>query len=251
MTIFSHIRWKFLLAVFKLKRMVRRWYGTRDLDYPRTRLTIVTGNLREYHTRARSVAKEPDTVAWIERIASPEAVFYDIGANIGAYSLIAASLGARVVAFEPMPENLRSLHENVGINALEGRITAAPFVVGARAGIISFQVPDQSSGASWGFREGSASPHGQVFLTLSLDSSIPLFGFALPTALKVDVDGGEIEVLQGAVVTLRSPTLSSVMVEADDVQRADVERLMVEAGFKLEAETRMDVHTVNCFFKKI
>jgi hypothetical protein len=59
-----HILW--ILGVFKLKRIVARWYGTRVLDYPGASICISTTTLREYDVRARSVMKEPETVAWIE-----------------------------------------------------------------------------------------------------------------------------------------------------------------------------------------
>src|SRR3989344_5903412 len=109
-------RWKYLLAIFKIKRYIKTWYGMRRLDYRPKDIRMLTDTIREYETRARSVRKEPKTAAWIEQYGGATAVLYDIGANVGPYSLIAAARGARVVAFEPAHQNIYKLHENVLLN---------------------------------------------------------------------------------------------------------------------------------------
>jgi hypothetical protein len=71
-------------------------------------------------TRANSILlKEPDTIQWIDRF-EPSDVFWDVGANVGIFSLYAASRReVKVLAFEPSADNYMVLCRNVEINALE------------------------------------------------------------------------------------------------------------------------------------
>ena len=112
----------------------------------------------------------------------------DVGANVGAYSLRAASIGMKVYAFEPNPENVKVLKRNTEINRL------------------SIELLECALGSS----EGNAklSPNGALS-RVSADGAVPvqvrtLDSFDLPTVdlLKVDVEGYELEVLKGAAETL-------------------------------------------------
>src|SRR5262245_25440744 len=74
------------------------------LDYPRSDIYLDVQSSDEYYLRLRSCYKEPETVEWIEKFVRENDVFYDIGANVGAYSLIASRFAngkATVYAFEP------------------------------------------------------------------------------------------------------------------------------------------------------
>ena len=52
--------------------------------------------------------KEPETIAWIDDM-EPGEILFDVGANIGIYTLYAASRGVRVIAIEPVFENYSRL----------------------------------------------------------------------------------------------------------------------------------------------
>ena len=69
---------------------------------------------------------------WIEGFVGPGDVFYDIGANVGAYSLIAARATAnraRILAFEPVPSSFLDLSRNVALNACADSVVALPFAL--------------------------------------------------------------------------------------------------------------------------
>ena len=70
--------------------------------------------------------KEPETVDWIENF-DKESCFFDIGANIGIYSLFAAKLNHRTVSFEPESHNFAALNININDNNFEKKIIAYPF----------------------------------------------------------------------------------------------------------------------------
>jgi FkbM family methyltransferase len=247
--------WKYLLGVFKIKRIVARWYGTRALDYARHPLRIMTSTLREYHTRARSVAKEPDTVRWLEHNA--RGTLYDVGANIGAYSLIAAALGSKVFAFEPGSYNVGALEANAALNKLAGMITAMPFALGEATKLGTFTVMDATPGSSRGFYNEAGNFHLSTagastheVAVMSLDDCVKIFKLPPPTALKIDVDGGELEVLSGAAETLRNPTLTSVLVEAGEGRAEAVSAILVTAGFRPADGVRLDKRTENLLFER-
>lgn len=257
MSFANQVKWKGLLAVFKIKRIVSKWFGTRRLDYSRKNIHIVTKTLREYMTRARSVAKEPATVAWIEREVSKGGIFYDVGANIGAYALIAGTLGFDVYAFEPASYNVETLEENISLNNLNN-IRVIPAALGAKTTLGSFTVMDATSGSSRGFYNEAGVFHlstegasTRAVMVLTLDSCIKLFNLPPPNLLKIDVDGGEIEVIEGAANTLQSPELRSVLIEAGEGRANTITSTLLEAGFSLTERVRLDTRTENLIFTRV
>jgi hypothetical protein len=92
------------------------------LDYPRAAIHLRLTTGQEFH-RLSSCQKEPWTVRWIERYLKLGEVLYDVGANLGAYTLLAAVAvpGTRVVSFEPRPANVAGLSAFVELNSRSER----------------------------------------------------------------------------------------------------------------------------------
>jgi FkbM family methyltransferase len=247
------IKRKSLLAVFKFRRLANRLLGTRRLDYPEYPIFIFTDTIREYETRARSVKKEPKTVSWIEQWAKDGAVLYDIGANVGAYSLIAASRGAKVVAFEPAHQNAYKLQRNIFLNKFDDRVTVVPMALSDEERVIQLDQEDSSFGATANFSASSPGKiaFGQSALAIRLDTAIKMFSLPPPSLIKIDVDGAEIEVLNGSKRLLENQALKSILVEADERNEAQVKNILTQAGFKFSSRERMDEHTVNYIFVRI
>lgn len=243
-------RWKLLLGVFKLKRWFHGWFGIRVLDYSGAHLLINTQTIREYETRARSVKKEPKTVAWFEKYSQDGAAVYDIGANVGAYALIAASRGASVFAFEPSFQNAFRLHENISLNSLDGKVTVLPIILGPKNGIARFATMDTTFGATRGF-SGSGEKQGKAYPVLTLDDAVRTFSLPAPVAIKIDVDGAEVELLEGSKTVLSNRTLTSMLIETEEKNTEDIQRIMADAGFSIVDEARMDAHTVNYVFERV
>jgi FkbM family methyltransferase len=149
--------------------------------------------------------------------------FVDIGANVGGYSLRAASWDMKVYAFEPNPHNLALLRRNIEIN--RASVNVLPFALGARAG------------------KASLSPVGGVSRIVKEDGveveMRTLDSFELPGAdlLKVDVEGYELEVIRGAKKTLEKyhPV---VMIEmhywAGAESEAELFEILKGLGYRLE-----------------
>jgi len=121
-------------------------------------------------------------------------VVLDVGANVGFYSLLAARKAAKVIAFEPLPENLSYLRRHIELNRLKECIQVIPSAASDHDGTGLFSlVPGNRS-------EGSLSSHGTLPVrTVRLDS----LG-TVPDVIKIDVEGNEHEVLRGAIKTMRT-----------------------------------------------
>lgn len=168
--------------------------------------------------------KEPDTIEWIESFIREGDVLYDVGANIGQYSLYAAKHlkgKCNVLAFEPEALNYAKLNKNIVLNGLSDAITAYCLAVTGQTALDVFYVKAFSPGASlhaFGQPIGQGDipfppSHKQGMMGVSLDDLTGQFGLPFPNHVKIDVDGIEEQIVQGAGRTLADPRLKSALVE--------------------------------------
>jgi FkbM family methyltransferase len=207
----------------KTERVDRQWSAPftaaplSRLDYDGAEIRVVAA---ARNRTARAQTKEPFTVAWIEKFIDGDAVFYDIGANVGSYALIAAARNerTRVVAFEPGAVTFAVLCSNIAVNDFDNRIIPVPLPLADETGVATLRY--------WNLGAGAGSMLGHVpdatdaapvleqrVLALRLDDAVELFGLPAPTHVKLDVDGAEQAVLDGAAVTLSSGVVRSLIVE--------------------------------------
>lgn len=203
--------------------------------------------------------KEPGTQAWIARIADehPGATFWDVGANIGVFSLLAGKLGMRVVAFEPLPSTVHLLHLAIASNGLGEDVVVVPTGLGAQSRTTSFSVRRATAGVS-GSSLGPNLPAAQLRVrTVVLsgdDVSLLLPGlYARPIAVKIDVDGIELEVLSGISTLLQRGHVQHLMVE-DLLDGGQVRAALSRYGFTLDFEEFTNVRNpgqhVNRFYSR-
>jgi FkbM family methyltransferase len=150
---------------------------------------------------------EPDVQQQLRECIHEGTVFYDIGGHIGLFSLAAARLGARVFAFEPDPETVARLQGHVDRNNLGDKITVVGAAVWSEGcDMVTFQrgLPRSQGGV----RSHGLAPVLADGLTIDVDCvSLDRFveaGGPIPNVIKTDVEGGEAEVLKGAVRTIRA-----------------------------------------------
>lgn len=179
--------------------------------------------------------KEPATIAWIDGFA-PGAVFWDIGANVGIYSVYAAiARNCRVVAFEPVPENYALLVRNLAGNGLTGAVSALPVALAASSRLAALAIPDAMVGSAFArFGEDGASGPSIAALGLSIDDFVARFDPPFPAHIKIDVDGTETDILAGAAATLADSRLQSLSIEVDDsepAQAEEIRRVLAGHGF--------------------
>lgn len=234
------------------------------LDYPAGEILMDAGSLGALY-RLGSCAKEPETVQWIETYVKSGEVFYDVGANVGAYSLVtwkATGGKCKVYAFEPGFSNFAALCKNIILNRCEKEIVPLQVALGDDTGIFDFSYTNISTGyaghsivKSGKITEISNNTHGfqQPILSFRMDDFIKIFGIPPPNHVKIDVDGGEFPVLRGAQLTLRIPTLHSLLVEIDETVAdwGEILKLLQECGFKVAAKhQRVSAERKNYIFTR-
>jgi FkbM family methyltransferase len=191
--------------------------ASETLDYKGAEIKVVANTHWERRFRIKPVFKEPETAAWIDEYVQKDDVFYDIGANVGGYGLIAASRGAEVFAFEPEAMNYGRLVQNIGLNPDLG-ITPLPFAIWDRHELLTMHMQESMPGAADHQITSDPAldgrPFRQAIFTVAIDD-LPTWDIPQPAHMKIDVDGYESRVLAGATLTLGMETLRSVMVEID------------------------------------
>jgi FkbM family methyltransferase len=148
-------------------------------------------------------------MAFVAHVLRRDEVFADVGANIGAYSLMAAACaGARCIAFEPTSLAYRYLAENVALNRLQERIQLHQYAVGAEAG--SIRLTAGMGEINHVLRAGEAGASIQVQM-VSLDDFFA--GRTPPALIKIDVEGFESAVMDGATRLIAACQPLAVLME--------------------------------------
>lgn len=134
--------------------------------------------------------REPETREWIDGIsASSESWFWDIGANVGSFSIYAATRGIPVIAVEPIPRNLLLLSQNININEVQNLCTLLPIALSGRDEIemmrqssLDFGCAGNGFGTTEMFRGGIRQTAALSFRIpgVTIDSAIVKFGLPYP-----------------------------------------------------------------------
>src|SRR3990167_393231 len=165
------------------------------MDYAPAKLYMQTDAepARSWEYRIHACAKEPWTVAFIEA-AEPGGVFWDVGACVGSYTLVALAHGMRGVAVEPHHANYDRLCRNLALNNMLGGPLVLCGAVGRKTGFERIQYADMRQGTAQHLvGEGPVvGGHRQYVPIYRLDDLSAACGLAGPHYLKVDVDGGEV-----------------------------------------------------------
>ena len=155
---------------------------------------------------------EPERLNKIEEKLPKNTVCFDVGANIGIYSLLLSKFSKRVYAFEPLPRNIIFLNRMLKLNKVRN-VT-----------IIPCAIADQNK-ESW-FKEGDSCATGSLsedggylIHTISLDTFFDKFKVS-PSILKIDVEGTEVSVLEGSRnLLLKSHPIIIIEIHGDDIKK--------------------------------
>jgi FkbM family methyltransferase len=158
---------------------------------------------------------EPNEFAFLDRVLRPGMVFIDVGANDGYYTLFAArrvGSSGRVVAAEPSSRERANLQRNLGRNGLDN-VTVLPVALGATAGVADLYL---AHGVHAGHNSLGSFAHDDVVAASlervrieTLDAVVARLGMLKVDFVKIDVEGAESSVVNGArtVLTSMRPTL--------------------------------------------
>lgn len=219
------------------------------LDYSRAHIEMWAESdahhpLGQYRTKACS--KEPWTVEFIESIPQGCHLF-DVGANVGSYTLLALARGLNVIAVEPFFENARMLKRNLALNGWSANGPSSNFcevvegALGEQSGRAFFHVADMKAGSASHAMGGPArNPtdgfHSFRISVFMMDELWHICEQGKPFFAKIDVDGGELSVMKGAQECLRSPAWQGLMIELNVARDQVILDMLKEMGWRMAAK---------------
>ena len=195
-------------------------------------------------------SKEPETLDWIKKFKkkkSSDIIFWDIGANIGLYSIyscVVHSNDISVVSFEPSVNNLKSLATNISINNYNNQIKV---LSNPLSNTNKFSKLNESSildGSALNSFSNNLNFEGKIFqpaisyktLGFSLDYLVENSFLKIPDFIKIDVDGNEHLILEGFRNNLTNNKILQIMVEVNENYREQLDtilNIMKDCNFKL------------------
>ena len=180
---------------------------------------------------------EPLTTSWFRVRAND--VVVDVGAHIGRYTLMAAANEATVIAIEPDPSNFRLLEKNVKLNG-RSNVVLVPQAMTAKPGMLQLSpAPATNTGTSSvepDFMEKMWNPAANREIRVpgeTLDNIVKAYGLSRIDWLKIDVEGHEIAVLEGARSALE--ITRRLILEVTDLTDEPCRRIVEGHGFALVA----------------
>ena len=205
-------------------------------------LVLSTPNWLTHRRAKQLLTDEPETIAWIDSFKS-DSVFWDIGANIGIYSIYAAATkGCEVVAFEPAFLNLTILQENIELNNLSDKVTIFPVGLSDTVGVKTLYLSRENY-ISGGAHNSLGKPINQYGgeMTSTMEIRVPAetlnsyrdnYSNRPPDYIKIDIDGLELDVLQGASQVLKEVKEISIELLGNNQSDNRVHNILMDAGLR-------------------
>ena len=215
---------------------------------------IIKFNIVNDHTlwRAKTMfTKEPITIKWI-RTFDKKSVFFDIGANIGIYSMFAAIINSsNVYSFEPESNNFQTLMQNIITNNLSGSVIPFQIGISDKTELTKLNLNNFEAGLSHHTVGESALDHSnlkpikskymQGIFSTTLDELCSKWKVQSPRYIKIDVDGIESKIISESINVLSSKSLSSVLIEINENREEDKKIIKTMKSLKFQ----YDVTQVN------
>ena len=158
---------------------------------------------------------EESTTRLFQRLVKPGMVVIDIGAHVGYYTLISARQAGpkgRVYAFEPDPDNHATLLRNIELNGYSNVVTARK-AVSDRVGDGQLYLSETISGNHSLYDHGQSRRGSIPVETTTVDSMLEKLDWPQVDLVKIDVEGGEVAVLDGMTQLLEKSTTLNLIIE--------------------------------------
>jgi len=191
--------------------------------------------------------KEPEMLDWLDENLQEGDIFFDVGANVGIYSIYAAlrKPKAMVYAFEPEYSNLHQLKMNIINNDLLNNVIPFAIAISDQTGVSYLHIQDFTAGAAL-----STEQRDSINKTFGKDvvwkegigtSTLDYISENLdihPNLIKIDVDGNELKILNGGRKVFSNTKLRSIIIEMIKTlpNYSGIKKYLNEQGFKLEKE---------------
>lgn len=186
--------------------------------------------------------KEPVTINWIKKFKKNK-IFYDIGANVGMYTIFAAIFSeVKVFSFEPESNNFQILNQNIILNNLNKSVTAYPIGISDKLEVTNLYLTNWAKGGSHNTVGVQLNHKLQKFqprftqgtMSITLDDLINKFMLPYPNYLKIDVDGIEHKIIKAGNKFLKDKRLESILIEINSSRKEDKEiiKILSKNGFQ-------------------
>ncbi len=215
------------LSPVKQVAVYEQWSGPEiQLD---NGITVTARSKKERRRFTRPI--DAAMLAWLGGLAAGDA-FYDVGANCGSLTLAAGAMhgdGVKIVAIEPGYANFESLARNLSHNGMLGFVIPLQVALLERTRLEPINYYRSTAagtslhavGRPLDQEDNEFTPvETQMVPAYALDDLIATLGLPEPTHVKVDVDGTEGPLLQGATETLARGAIEELLVEIVDHDRA-------------------------------
>ena len=247
---FSYILYKILFLFDKIiklviKKSVLSWYKVflhqdsyKSLNVLDKKLTFFIPNkLTEWRVDT-FFSKEPETLEWIDSFKkNQEIIFWDIGANIGLYSLYTClkHSNSNIIAFEPSTSNLRVLSRNISMNNFENKIKIVPMPLNKKENNFSLMYEsDFIEGGALNSFDKELNFEGKKFqsdlkynvIGTSINYLLQNKIIQIPDYIKIDVDGLEHLILEGADQFLNNKKIKSLSIEINENYLEHYEKIL-------------------------
>jgi FkbM family methyltransferase len=179
---------------------------------------------------------DPDELRTLEAMLTPNFVFFDIGANVGAYTLFVANRVGRegtVVAVEPHPTALARLKCNLGLNGLDW-VRVAPVALAEKAGVMNLYIDVRNIGGT----SLAVADHVKKVIEVpcrTLHDLVEEQGVTTIDAIKIDVEGAEDRVLLPFFATAPSETWPRLVIIEDnsEIWKEDLLGRLQSLGYQI------------------
>lgn len=203
------------------------------LNY-RKKIYLACGIRKKLYPSERIIA------SWVEKIPKDK-IFYDVGANVGVFSMIAARNHIKTYSFEPSALNFYFLIHNIIKNGFSNKITPINSALSDCSELSWFYFRTLKNGGSNHSINKNTSYNGERFNPLfsqlvsvvSIDDLVSSGKILPPSYIKIDVDGVENLVIKGAQKTLKN--IKEIFIENVSENYKECVELLVSAGFKKES----------------
>jgi|TARA_S200000501_G_scaffold63453_1_gene54273 FkbM family methyltransferase len=191
----------------------------------------------------RMLSKEPETIKWINGFEK-DSVFFDIGANVGIYTLYSAIVKENIVyAFEPHAASYKNLLDSINLNKLH-QCQAFCVALSNQINLSRINVKNMHEGVA----ENKVGQSGEYYhgcTEMHLDFLTSKKTIPYPDYIKIDVDGFEDKVLKGSWSTLQK--CKSALIEINKKHESYIPKL-INLGLRLESQHKRNEEEFNYIF---
>lgn len=196
--------------------------------YARKGMAGITGNIY-------TGLHEFNEMAFLLHFLRPDDIFFDIGANVGSYTLLASGVcKAKTVAIEASAKTITITSKNISLNQLQNKVILINAAAGAAAGVLTFSNNEDSTNHVISANETQNTNVETVKVIKVDDTTVN----SKPALIKIDVEGFETEVLKGMGETLKQASLKAIIIELNgsgaryNFNDADIHQLLIAHNFK-------------------